>query len=155
MDDNSLEFQPFDNEDALMNVEAGALSLSKRGARRLIQRAFVLVGRDRQVRQHIREVRLLVLWAIENWKLTWTLEIDRGKLHFERRPAKRPDVTLSWESAEEFFAQIENGALAQGSPATVGSSESRRAVEQVFKAFCSELRGLLHNPVDEDGESLL
>jgi hypothetical protein len=30
--------------------------------------------------------------------------IDRGRIEFERRPAKHPDLTLSWQTAEEFFS---------------------------------------------------
>jgi len=78
---------------------------SKRAARRIIQRAFVLTGRDRQLRQHIREIRLTTLWILEDWDLVWTVNIDRGRIEFERRPAKHPDLTLSWQTAEEFFSR--------------------------------------------------
>ena len=42
-------------------------ALSKRGARRAIQRAFVRVGRERAIRQHLREAELTTLWTIEDW----------------------------------------------------------------------------------------
>lgn len=80
-----------------------SLPPSKRAARRIIQRAFVLTGRDKQFRQHIREVRLTTLWALEDWELIWTVIINRGKIEFERRPTKHPDLTLSWPTADEFF----------------------------------------------------
>lgn len=81
-----------------------SLPPSKRAARRVIQRAFVLAGRDRQLRQHLREVRLTTLWILEDWDLVWTVIIDRGKMEFERRPAKHPDLTLTWRTAHEFFS---------------------------------------------------
>ena len=77
---------------------------SKRAARRILQRAFVLTGRDRPLRQHIREAHLTTLWIVEDWDLVWTVTIDRGKVEFERRPAKHPDLTLSWPTAREFFS---------------------------------------------------
>ena len=77
---------------------------SKRAARRILQRAFVLTGRDKPLRQHIREVQFTTLWVLEDWDLAWTVIIDRGKIEFERRPAKHPDLTFTWPTAEEFFA---------------------------------------------------
>jgi len=84
--------------------QESSLPPSKRAARRIIQRAFVLTGRDRRLRQHIREARLTTLWILEDWDLVWTVMIDRGKIEFERRPAKHPDMTLSWPTAGELFA---------------------------------------------------
>jgi hypothetical protein len=81
-----------------------SLPPSKRAARRLIQRALVLTGRDKQLRQHLREARLTTLWILEDWDLVWTVIIDRGKIEFERRPAKHPDLTLTWQTANEFFS---------------------------------------------------
>ena len=77
---------------------------SKRAARRILQRAFVLTGRDRPLRQHIRAARFTTLWILEDWDLVWTVIIDRGKIEFERRPARHPDLILSWPTANEFFA---------------------------------------------------
>src|SRR5438128_9637996 len=51
------------------------LQLSKRAARRLIQRALVLTGRDRHVREHIREARLTMLWVLEDWGFAWTVHL--------------------------------------------------------------------------------
>ena len=81
-----------------------SLPPSKRAARRIIQRAFVLAGRDRPLRQHIREARFTTLWVLEDWDLAWTVIVDRGKLEFERRLAKHPDLTLSWPAADDFFS---------------------------------------------------
>ncbi len=78
---------------------------SKRAARRILQRAFVLTGRDRQLRQHIRETRLTFLWILEDWDLVWTIVIDRGKIEFDRRPARHPDMTFRWRTANEFFTR--------------------------------------------------
>ncbi len=89
-------------------------TLSKRAARRLIQRAFVLAGRDRIVRQHIREARLTTRWILEDWKLTWTLILDRGKLDFDRRPIKKVHLILTWASASAFFKEVQNATRSRG-----------------------------------------
>jgi hypothetical protein len=81
-----------------------SLPPSKRAARRILQRAFVLAGRDRPLRQHIREDRFTTLWILEDWDLAWTVIVERGKIEFERRPAKHPDLTFSWPTADEFFS---------------------------------------------------
>jgi hypothetical protein len=77
---------------------------SKRAARRILQRAFVLTGRDRALRQHIREARFTTVWILEDWDLVWTVIIDRGRVDFERRPARHPDLTLTWPAAADFFS---------------------------------------------------
>ncbi len=91
--------------ESMIETQDSPLPPSKRAARRIIQRAFVLTGRDRQLRQHIREVQLTTLWSLDDWELVWTVVIDRGKIEFERRPAKHPDMTLSWQTADEFFSR--------------------------------------------------
>jgi hypothetical protein len=87
-------------------TESDGFSLppSKRAARRIIQRAFVLTGRDKHLRQHLRAARLTILWILEDWDLVWSVIVDRGKIEFDRRPAKHPDLTLSWQNANEFFS---------------------------------------------------
>jgi hypothetical protein len=87
--------------------------LSKRAARRIIQRAFVLAGRDRNVRQHIREAEVTSLWIIEDWHLAWTLLVHRGRVEFDRHPTRRPDLTLTWRTAEDFFKESEAGERSQ------------------------------------------
>src|SRR5580704_7076422 len=84
-----------------------ATSLSKRAARRIIQRAFVLMGRDKVLRHQIRESEITTLWAVEDWEMEWTVFLHRGRFEIERRPAKKPDVTLTWPTAEEFFGQVD------------------------------------------------
>ena len=44
----------------------------------MIQRAIVLTGRDRSVRQNIREVRIATLWVLENWNHERTVNLERG-----------------------------------------------------------------------------
>ncbi len=134
--------------------EPSSLPLSKRAARRLIQRAFVLVGRDRHIRQNLREARLNTLWVIEDWRLSWTLELDRGKFQFERRPAKRPDLTLNWPTAEAFFRQIASGSLAGETCEIAGDLASRRIIEPVCRAFCRTLGDVMRNPFDDAGTRL-
>ena len=128
---------------------------SKRAARRILQRAFVLTGRDRQLRQHIREARLTTLWVLEDWDLVWTVIIDRGKIEFERRPAKHPDLTVSWQTANEFFSCARESTSPESSPELAGNLELRRIASNLLKCFFRYLGQVLRNPVDGAGESLL
>jgi hypothetical protein len=143
-------------------------TLSKRAARRLIQRAFVLAGRDRVVRQHIREANLSTRWVLEDWDLEWTLILDRGKLDFERRPAKRADLVLTWSSASAFFREVQNATRSRGglaasagqdgqAPTTKLNGDIRfvKILEPVYFSFCAALREVLANPVDENGDPLV
>ena len=84
-------------------------ALSKRAARRAIQRAFVLVGRDRRIRQHLCEADLTTLWMLEDWGLEWTVVLDHGRLEFHRGRVGKPNLTFAWRTAEAFFSQIETG----------------------------------------------
>jgi len=128
---------------------------SKRAARRLIQRAFVLTGRDKQLRQHIREARFTTLWILEDWGLVWTVIIDRGKIEFERRPARQPDLTLSWQTADEFLSCARESASPESRLELAGSIELRRVASHLLKSFFAHLGHVLRNPVDGAGESLL
>ena len=128
---------------------------SKRAARRIIQRAFVLTGRDRQLRQHIREARLTTLWILEDWDLLWTVIVDRGKIGFERRPAKHPDLTVSWQTADEFFSCSRESGSPQSILESAGNIELRRVASLLLKCFFGYLGHVLRNPVDGAGESLL
>jgi hypothetical protein len=130
-------------------------ALSKRAARRLIQRAFVLAGRDKRLREHIREAHLTTLWVLEDWNFAWTVALNRGRIEFERRPAKKPDLTLTWGSAAEFFHQVERSPVAESDFQVSGRQELRRFSEAVLKAFFKTLGCVLRNPVDDAGESLL
>ncbi len=154
-DDVRPALGPTFNEDAAS--EGGTTRprpLSKRAARRLIQRAVVLVGRDRHVRQQTREARLVTLWVIEDWGLAWTVVLDRGKIHFERRPAKHPAVTLSWQTAEHFLHEIESGKEREFGHESLENPASRRLLSPVLRAFCLHLRQLLREPVDDYGEPI-
>jgi hypothetical protein len=132
-----------------------SLPPSKRAAHRIIQRAFVLTGRDRQLRQHLREARLTTLWIVEDWDLVWTVIIDRGKIEFERRPAKHPDLTISWQTASEFFSCAREGTLPESRLELAGNLELRRVANHLLKCFLGHLGHVLRNPVDGAGESLL
>jgi len=145
--------------------------LSKRAAQRLIQRAIVLAARDRNVRQHIREADLDSVWEIADWRMEWAVAIRRGRLEFDRRLPHRPDIRVTWPSAEDFFAGIAppeapgpqdtletgerrgNANLVQ--PRYEGPMEARRTWEVVLKAFRAALGELLQNPVDQDGRNLI
>lgn len=130
-------------------------ALSKRAARRAIQRTFVLVGRDRRIRQHLREADLTTLWVLEDWGLEWTVVLDHGKLDFHRGRVGRPNLTFAWRTAEAFFTQIETGRPVEGAYESLGDSVWKKLCEPVYDAFCGSLRGVLLNPIDDAGERLL
>ena len=133
--------------------EAAPGGLSKRAAQRLIQRALVIAGRSRNVRQHIREADLTSVWTIADWDLEWTVAIRRGAIEFDRRLPHRPDIQVTWATADGFFAQAENGGAAELQ--YDGPVEARRIWEVVYAAFRAALKDLLLNPVDADGRSLV
>ena len=140
------------------NIETEAAqfpALSKRAARRVIQRAFVLVGRDKSIRQHLREASLNTLWTIEDWGLEWTVTVERGRFEFHRGRTGRPQITYSWLRAEDFFKQIETGASNPEGFQCEGSREVQRLFGPVFLAFTKSLSGVLQHPVDDDGERLV
>ena len=128
---------------------------SKRAARRILQRAFVLTGRDRPLRQHTREARLTTLCILEDWDLVWTVIIDRGKIEFERRPAKHPNLIFSWQTANEFFSCTRESAAPENSLELNGKLELRRIASNLLNCFFRQLGHVLRNPVDSAGESLL
>ncbi len=144
-------------DDFLPRIEdlGPARGLSKRAARRLIQRAFVLMGRDKHVRQHIRESDIVSLWTLEDWDFAWTVILDHGKIEFERRPAKNPDLTLRWNTAEEFLKQVETGVVPEGGVEFGGREDLRRFREDFLSWVLRSLRHVMQNPVDDAGESLL
>jgi hypothetical protein len=139
----------------MIESKESPLPPSKRAALRILQRAFVLTGRDRQLRQHIREARFTTLWVLEDWDLVWTVIIDRGKIEFERRPAKHPDLTLSWQTANEFFSCARESASPESCLELAGNLELRRVASNLLKCFLGHLGHVLRNPVDGAGESLL
>jgi hypothetical protein len=130
-------------------------ALSKRAARRAIQRAFVLVGRDKRLRQHLREAELTTLWVLEDWGLEWTIVLDHGKLDFHRGRVGRANLIFAWRTAEAFFSQIETGKPVEGAFELTGDAAWKKLCEPVYDAFYGTLRGVLHNPIDDDGERLL
>jgi hypothetical protein len=121
----------------------------------MIQRAFVLAGRDRNVRQHTRSASIATLWVLEDWEFDWTVILDRGRVRVERRPVKRPDLTLSWQSAADFFQLIEAGGDAEADIKREGDSAAWAMARPLLHAFCASLRQVVADPVDENGVSLL
>ena len=130
-------------------------ALSKRGARRAIQRAFVLVGRERAIRQHLREAELTTLWTIEDCGFEWTVFFDHGRLEFHRGRAGKPRLTYAWRTADGFFSYIEAGTPDASGLERAGDPAVRKLAEPVFTAFAIALRTVLANPIDDDGEPLL
>ncbi len=137
------------------NQEAAAANpaWSKRAALRLIQRAWVLTGRDRAVRQRVRATRLTTRWALRDWRLEWTVGLDRGTVRFGRRPARQPEVIFSWPSAEEFFRNLEAGCGDRGLE-TEGDPQARRATEFVRRIFLERLRQVIQYPFNDEGQRL-
>jgi hypothetical protein len=128
--------------------------LSRRAARRLIQRAFVLLGRNKHVRQHIREVHLKTMWVLEDEGFEWAVFLDRGKVQFDRRPVKDPDLTLTWPQAEAFFESSRTGRDQPEDFRIEGPQELLRLAEFIWRAFREELGNVLRYPFDEDGVRL-
>lgn len=138
-----------------LDFDSSPGGISKRAAQRLIQRALVLAGRSRTVRQHIREVDLTSVWTIEDWGLEWAVAIRRGELDFDRRLPARPDIKVSWPKAEAFFSERETSAHGGAEPRYEGPPEARRTWDVVYRAFQAALRELMQNPVDGDGRTLI
>jgi hypothetical protein len=130
-------------------------ALSKRGARRVIQRACVLVGRDRALRQNLREVELNTRWCVEDWGLEWTVVLDHGRVEFHRGRVGKPQVTYVWQTGEDFLGQVESGSASKDGFLFIGDPIWRRVVDPVFTAFLTALRAVLADPVDDDGVRLL
>ena len=128
--------------------------LSRRAARRLIQRATVLAGRDRNVRQHIREARVTMHWVLEDWGFEWTVILDRGRVEFDRRPVKHPGVTLTWRAGPAFFASAREGRDHRNGYAVEGGAEFRRYADLIWKALRFSLGDVLRFPFDDDGVRL-
>jgi hypothetical protein len=113
------------------------------------------MGRDKALRQQIRESKIITLWTVEDWELEWTVYLQRGKFEVERRPAKRPDVTLTWPTAEAFFQQADASGEGPVGVQVVTPQEHRRFFDTLLRGFFACLRHVLANPVDDVGESLL
>lgn len=128
--------------------------LSKRAARRLIQRAIVLTERDRNVRRQVREARVTAVWVIADWDLAWTVEINHGHIEFDRKPSKKRDLLLTW-TAEDFFRQAGSGELDEPSLTREGNAIAWRNASPVVRAFFRKLQSVLRDPVDENGVRLV
>ncbi len=132
-----------------------ATSLSKRAARRIIQRTFVLMGRNKTVKQLIRESDLTMVWIIEDWELEWTVLLRHGKFEVERRQAKHPDATLYWPTAVEFFSQVDRHTSTNIQVQITPEPVQKRFFDTLLRDFFSTLRLVLENPVDAVGQNLL
>jgi hypothetical protein len=132
--------------------------LSHRAARRVIQRVFVLAGRSRSLREHIRTLCFETLWVIEDWDFGWTVRVDQGRLEFSRRPTKRPAVTFLWPALAEFTHQLEAQLLLRDLDTGFIHTEDpklRKAALALYSAFIPLLRQVLADPFDEDGTPLI
>ncbi len=114
-----------------------------------------MMGRDKALRRQIRESEIITLWIVEDWELEWTVFLHRGKFEVERRPAKHPDVTLTWNTAEEFFQQANRPSGVDTVVQIAPLQDRRRFFETLLRGFFTYLRHVLENPVDDVGESLI
>ncbi len=136
------------------SAELASASFSKRAARRLIQRAFVLAGRNRRLREHIRDAHLAMLWRLEDWNFEWTVVLERGRLLFDRRPVRSPDLTMIWESAADFFSQVEQEPARDANYQLEGDPQLRRIADVVYRTLHAELARVLRFPFDDAGNRI-
>ncbi len=132
-----------------------ATALSKRAARRIIQRTLVLMGKNKALRQLIRESQLTTVWSIEDWDMEWTVLLHRGKFEYERRQSKQPDATLIWPSAELFFGQVDNLKDVDLHAQISSQKANPHFYSTLLRGFFSTLRLVLEDPVDAVGQNLL
>ncbi len=150
---NEMSSNPPDIETPLL--QNPATSLSRRAARRIIQRTLVLMGKDKALRQLIRESEITTVWIIEDWDLEWTVHLYRGKFEVERRVSKRPSATLTWPTAELFFAQVDDSRDADLYVQITPKQAKPHFYSTLLRGFFSTLRQVLENPVDAVGQNLL
>jgi hypothetical protein len=142
-------------KDDFESVESAPASLSKRGARRVIQRAFVLMGRDRALRQKLRGTELATRWRVEDWDLEWTAVMAGGRFEFFRGQTGRAPVNIHWERGEDFLAQVRHGGTSFAGFSYHCDAAARRPLELVIQSFLTTLRRVLQNPIDDDGVRLI
>jgi len=130
-------------------------SLSKRGARRVIQRAFVLMGRDKALRLKLRSVELTTRWTVEEWGLEWTVIVAAGHFEFYRGRVGKAQVQVRWNAGGDFRAHLESGNAPGEGFQLDCKPAARRHMDVVFKAFLGSLRKVLEDPVDDDGVRLV
>ena len=138
-----------------LNDQEVSTSLSKRAARRLIQRAIVLLGRDKIFRQRIRNVQLNTCWSVEDWDLEWTVALSQGHPEFYRGHTGPVQSRLKWEFGEEFLAQVETGKHPGHGFELECDPAARTIVGVLLSRFCATLKSVLADPVDDDGVRLV
>lgn len=137
------------------NAAESIPSLSKRAARRVIQRAFVLVGRDKALRQKFRSVELASHWRVEDWDLKWTVVVDEGHIEFHRGHVGKAKVSFLWMTGDDFLGQIVTGTNPGGGFDLDCEAALRRVADPLFAAFASTLKVVLADPIDDDGVRLM
>jgi len=142
------------DETIVPNGEEPVPSLSKRAARRVIQRAFVLIGRDKALRQKLRSGKLTTRWLVEDWGLEWTVIIAEGHLEFHRGHVGKAQVSFLWKSGDDFLGQIATGTNPGDGFELECEPALRRVVDSLFAAFGNTLKAVLADPVDDDGVRL-
>jgi hypothetical protein len=131
------------------------LPLSKRGARRVIQRAVVLMGRDKALRQKLRSVELTTRWLIEDWGSEWTVIVDQGHIAFHRGHVGKPQVKFLWTTGDAFLSHLEPKSTPAEGFKLECEPALRRVVDMLFQPFLTTLRNVLADPVDDDGVRLV
>lgn len=134
--------------------EAAVSSLSKRGARRVIQRAVVLLGRDKAFRQKVRTVQMNSRWSVEDWDLEWTVIVAQGRMEFHRGRTGRAHTHLRWKTGEDFLKQVELGRTPGDGFELECPAAEKALVESLLARFCATLKSVLADPVDDDGVRL-
>jgi hypothetical protein len=130
-------------------------SLSKRGARRVIQRAFVLMGRNKALRQKLRSVSLTTRWVVEDWGLEWSVILEKGHVEFHRGHVGKPQVNVVWSTGDQFLAHLESGISPAEGFEFDCEPDARRTMEVILQTFPVTLRNVLADPIDDDGVRLV
>ncbi len=92
---------------------------------------------------------------LEDWDFEWTVMIDRGKVRFDRRPTRTPDITLTWPDAAEFLAAVQEGRVPDDSRVLAGNTDLLTYVEPVYRSFCRWLEQVIRYPVDDAENPLM
>ena len=129
-------------------------SLSKRGARRVIQRAHVLIGRDKGFRQRTRGLALNTQWTIEDWDLEWTALLAEGRLESYRGHTGRPQISFRWKTGEDFMSHVESGRTPGDGFRLECQAADKVVAELLLARFCATLKSVVINPVDDAGVRL-
>ena len=95
-----------------------------------------------------------MMWVLADEELEWSVLVDRGRFEFDRRPVKKPDITLTWHEAKAFFESARSGRDGAEDFTVEGPQGLRRIVELIWRAFRTALGNVLSFPFDDEGVRL-